>query len=268
MSLRDNFPARHPGMWRRSLERRSPAPAQEKADWVRRIQAGLAIAATIIALVTPALYAAVMQYEELYLRAFGVPQTLFPGSTQGYVSLGLVAFASSLGNLFLSPWEFVANVYPFVVLIIILVMAWRYAEDESTPPPAIPEDVLKHMRVRKWIGLAGTILIERPIQVISMFLGALGSALLIAIFPYQVGIEVGQKFAHDAIKKNQGFCKNNADTPSLSSSCTDIIKADKVIARGSIVASSEKFLAIYANGTTTILENKDLTLRAMVSAPK
>jgi len=254
---------RYPGWERRVEARREPkAPPAAKAEWWTRLQPWLAIVTAIIAIATPAFYAAGQQLDETFLRAFAVPAGLFPRSTQNYISMGVLAYADSMTSLATSIWETLCVAYPILVLGALGFNLIRYLDDEKNPPPKLSPKWRRHLEVRKWIGFWGDTLVQKPALAYSYMLLTLLLVALIIVLPLYMGGEVGKKLGEKNIAKRVNLCADLSGP--LSPSCMEVSKGGKIVARGAMVASSEKFIAIYANGETTILENKDLTLRAMV----
>ena len=265
MSWREVQSFKYPGMWRRMETRRDRPVREEKPVHSKQVQVVLAIIAAVFAIATPALYAAGTQFDALYLSGLGVPADLFPRSTQYYVTYGVLSFATSVTYLMPSLWDAFRATYPFVVLGIVMILLWRYADDERNPPPPIPAKWRPHFQVRKFFGAAGVAFIEYPLHFYLAVLTALFIGLGSVVVPFQAGIEFGRRFAQDTIKKRKDYCKSLTEAPSPS--CVELLRNGQLIARGSVVAASERFIAIYAGGTTTIIENKDLILRAMVAIP-
>lgn len=260
---------RYPG-WERRLEaRRAQQPSDSEAktniDWRASIQAWLATATVIIAIATPALYAAGQSLDQTYLHAFGVSESMFPKTSQEYITAGISAFANSIANLLPSLWEVVSETYPYVAFVVFMTKLCLYMDNEDNPPPRMLLKLGPQLQVRKWIAFLGDTLVSRPFQIYSSILFALMAALLIVAVPFLAGSDVGKTSAEKTIYKRRNLCTSL--TGPLTADCVEVTKGERVVARGAVVAASDKWLAIYSNGTTTIFENKEVTLRVMISNP-
>jgi hypothetical protein len=253
----------HPGLWRRRESPRAVPLVREEEDWRKKLQFWLALAGAVVAIATPALYAAGTQYNSVYLNAFGVPQDLFPKQFQEYVTLGVIAFAFSVGKLTGSLWDVFVDIYPLLVFIIILAKVWVWTDDESNAPAALSPKWRARLQARSPFIFAFEALVHLPIATYATAILVVGVAVLAALLPFQIGIELGKQSALDAIAKRQAPCANSERN---SPSCVEITKDGKVLARGSIIVASEKFIAVHTAGTTTIFENKDLLIRATATA--
>lgn len=244
---------RYPGLERRTMERKLQSPPRPPADWRIQLQTSLAAIVALFAVTTPMLYTAGKQCQTAYLNGFGVQSDLFPLATQDYLIYGTAAFLNASAETFNSLFSDYYQLYWQCLAAMLLAALWIWLIDNRGLVSISKK--LEISRTRRSFSTIFAIFFAGPIATFVLIIFFLAVALVIVLFPFQIGTDVGKELAQKKMRSLvpcRMFTNNER--------CTVLEKNGKVIARGYLVATSDKFLAIYDDGTTIIVTNKDTTI--------
>lgn len=205
-----------------------------------------------LSLLAPASYLIGYYYEGGYLRAYGLTQDIFARSTQEYMAASFGALAGLFGivaQIFefeaYKKWALICAGIGVFAFAFILYLKWiEWASQRFNLMSKISE----HIKTKSTITviLSGTLLLLVPVMLVY--------ALIFLLLPAYAAEALGSKSAHKemaAFKGCEGAVKSLPDI-SAPENCVSVYDGDKLIARGQIIAASEKYIALY-NGDDSMM---------------
>ena len=239
------------------------ASAEESTNLRSKLHAWFVLIAAAFAIATPILYSAGKQFDSAYLRAFGIDSDLFPKAIQEYLLLGAGAFIrASAGSLSSILEDFRGMYWQFALSLLV---AWGWVEMQERGWKQAFSERLKGQGVRQ-IYIGAFFILGGPLIAIAAIILALGLVVILLIAPLQMGTDEGKSTAQAVIKKIR---KDSCGKSQLESSpsCTVVTRDGSIVARGMLVAASDKFLAVHEAGKTVILENKGTHITVAIPSP-
>ena len=214
----------------------------------------------------PLLYICGFAYEAGYLSGYGINDDLFPKSVPEYLTSSLLFFLNTFGISVKYIIAALAIIVSSFVLFAVLLLFVDYTSD--LPLKKLSQFYIKIettlLKIKKLLlKLNFKILAQSAKFAVTAFvifyalLGLMLSASIITFIPFLVG----QKVASDEIKKTK-LC--NSEKPA--DSCVSLMEYGNVIASGNIVASSDKYIALYNDGKTVIYSSKDYDINIFNSS--
>jgi len=239
------------------------SPTDASTDLRSTLHAWFVVIAAAFAIATPILYSAGKQFDSAYLGVFGVDSDLFPKAIQEYLLLGASAvIRASAGSLTSILEDFRGMYWQFALSLFI---AWGWVELQKRGLQQVLSTRLKGQNVRHAF-IGAFFILAGPLVVISAIILALGLVVILLVAPFQVGTEEGKSTAQESIRKLRKNICGKSQTES-SPSCAIVTRDGSIVARGILVAASDKFLAVHEGGKTVILENKGVQIAIAIPNP-
>lgn len=211
-----------------------------RLEKIRKFFLGLALAG-FVPMLTGTAYLVGVEYHRTYLDWLHVPKLLIAKSATDYFLYAHSAFASSLLRMLGSTALLIASVGLYSAI-------WRLANrlalkvEKSERASRLQTRMRNSPRAHLFSDV-----ILLPILFAGLSYFAVIGLLFALLLPAYIGEAAGKHQAEqDLIAFNLG-CKKAEGTYRF---CSEIRDGESVLARGFIIDSSEKYVAIYENGTT------------------
>lgn len=216
---------------------------------------------SVLSLLAPVSYLVGFYYEGGYLRAYGLTQDIFTRPSQEYMANSFGALAV-LFEIVAPSLEFAAYKKWLLVCAGIGVYALAFTQYLKWAELAVRRFSLmnklsQHIRRKSTVAviLSGTLLLLVPILLVFI--------LTFLLLPAYVAEGFGNKSAYKEIHAFKG-CENTTKKSSTTilgpESCVSVYNGDKLIAQGKIIASSEKYLALFNGERSMIMSIKPETI--------
>ena len=205
----------------------------------------------------PLLYICGFAYESGYLSGYGINNDLFPKSVPEYLTSSLLFFLNTFGisaKYILAALSIIF--FGFILFAVLLLIIDCKSE---APLKKLNQFYLKIeptlLRTQNSLQKLNFKILAQPAKfaaiVFVTFYALLGLMIFAAIITL-IPLLVGQKVASDEIKKTK-LC--NPEKPA--DNCVLLMEYGNVIASGKIIASSDKYIALYNDGKTMIYSSKE-----------
>lgn len=216
----------------------------------------VAIIVSVFSLLAPVGYLVGYYFADGYLRGFGIDQGLFLRSVQEYVAESFKAISVLVGVLgpvleysTYKKWLLIcAGIGAYALVLVLCLRLLELAISKSRLSGKISKHVKKQSTV-VWFFSGAVLLLIPPILVY---------VLAFLVLPAWAGNVLGNKAAEQEI---QAFMGCTVDSPTQSTapktaapeSCISVYAENKVIAQGKIIATSDKYLALFTGEKSVVI---------------
>lgn len=211
----------------------------------------------------PHLYIFGFAYEAGYLGHYGIHTELFPRSVAEYLTSSLLFFLST----FWISAKYIITALSIIFFGFILFAALMLLADNKSEV-LLKKPIKWYKKIQPYFLCLKARLNKFNFKILAMpakfagivffifyaLLGLMVYASLVTFIPFLVG----QKVASDEIKKTK-LC--NSEKPV--ENCVSLTEYGNVVASGKIIASSEKYIALYNDGKTVIYSSKEYDISAL-----
>lgn len=232
----------------------------------QNIQNILALVTVMTTFLLPLLYVFGYAYELGYLGGYGISSELFPKSIPEYLTSSLLFFIITFG--------FTANFIVYglasIVLIFLLYALLHITAHKNSAIllkyTSAPFLFSKPLFVRIYdfiLKLNLKILAPQAKFTFGVFLilySLLGIMLAVSLIT-TIPLFIGKKVAADEIKKSK-VCM----VEKFTENCVSLSEYGNVIALGRLIASSDKYIALYNNGKTTIYASQNYDINVHIDS--
>lgn len=206
-----------------------------------------------IPLLSAAAYLIGLAYRTTYHHEFNIPSGLLAATTSDYLVYAYTALAET--GIRLIGFTGLA----VMSLPVVAVVTWKFfgwAERKA-------EDSQRLRRVRTKVNSSGFLRLVGYVCAILTSVAALSYMALftygVFLAPYVLGQKAGKERALDDVSVYGLGCEKGSGGARF---CIDIYHGDKLVASGFVVDSSDKYLAVYENGTVRILPTEGMYFRS------
>lgn len=213
--------------------------------------------ATIFSILLPLLYVFGYSYEAGYFSVHGISTELFPRTVPEYLTVCLFF----LLNAFIISTKLLVYVLLLIficfILLSICILIISKKSELALAKAKVFYTKLEPYKLKLKEGLEkyNFKILAQPAKIaflifftLYLFLVLMVFTFLVTLIPYQLG----KYFSNNEIKEFKACTK---ETPS--ENCIALTEYGDVVAVGKIIASSDKYIALYNNGKTTVYSSKD-----------
>jgi hypothetical protein len=223
----------------------------------QNIQNVLSLVTIMTTVLLPLLYLFGYAYELGYLDGYGISNQLFPRSIPEYLTSCLLFFFITFS---LTAKYLVISFYLIVVVFVIYAILHLAIDRNSDFIFKICKPLFfKLKQILLWffssINHLNLNVLARPAKFtawILLTLYCLLSIMLVASILTIIPLQIGKKVAVEEIKKAQRCEKDQ-----ITNGCISLSEYGNIVASGKLVASSDKYIALYNDGKTIIYSSKD-----------